>query len=110
MRAGATLANKDETISVQIPLRLHHRGGRKLMVAPNGSSAWLPPRSRVGSAMVKAIARAHRWQGMLEQEAYASNGACRGREDQPILRLPRFATHPASASPRRGDSRWAASI
>jgi hypothetical protein len=42
------------------------------MLAPDGTSAWAPPRARVDSAMVKAIARAYRWRGMLEQGAYAS--------------------------------------
>src|SRR5262245_25949436 len=37
-------------------------------------------------------------------------GACRRREDQPVLRLPRLAAYAASSSPSRGDSRWAASI
>jgi hypothetical protein len=42
------------------------------MLAPDGTSAWTPPRARVDSAVVKAVARAHRWRGMLEQGAYAS--------------------------------------
>src|SRR5262245_42701160 len=42
------------------------------MLAPDGTSAWAPSRVRVDSAMVKAIARAYRWRGMLEQGAYAS--------------------------------------
>jgi hypothetical protein len=42
------------------------------MLAPDGMSAWTPARSRVDSAMVKAIARAHRWQRMLESGAHAT--------------------------------------
>src|SRR5262245_23838040 len=42
------------------------------MLAPDGRSAWTPARTRVDSALVKAVARAHRWRGMLEQGAYAS--------------------------------------
>jgi hypothetical protein len=73
MRRGVNLGEKNGTISVQIPLRLRHQGGRKLMVAPDGGvTAWAPPRSRVDSAMVKAIARAHRWRRMLENGAYAT--------------------------------------
>jgi hypothetical protein len=37
-----------------------------------GRRRWAPPRSRVDSALVKAIARAYRWRGMLEQGAHAS--------------------------------------
>jgi hypothetical protein len=66
------LSDNDATLSVDIPLRIRRRGGRKVMLAPDGTSAWAPPRARVDSAMVKAIARAYRWRGMLEQGAYAS--------------------------------------
>jgi hypothetical protein len=73
MRTGATLGDKDGTISVQIPLRLRHQGGRKLMVAPDGGvTAWTPPRACVDSAMVKAIARAHRWRRMLESRVHSA--------------------------------------
>jgi hypothetical protein len=42
------------------------------MHAPDGTSAWEPARAHVDNAMVKAIARAYRWRGMLEQGEYAS--------------------------------------
>ena len=61
-----------EILTVQIPLRLRKRGGRKLMVVPEGTTAWVPPRARVDSAMVKAIARAHRWRRLIESGEYAS--------------------------------------
>jgi hypothetical protein len=58
-----------ETFVVQIPLRLPE--GPKLKIALD-SRALTPPRARVDSAMVKAIARAYRWRGMLERGVYAS--------------------------------------
>jgi hypothetical protein len=67
---SAGLSDNGATLTVDIPLRI--RGGRKLMLAPDGTSTWVPPRARVDSAMVKAIARAYRWRGMLEQGEYAS--------------------------------------
>ena len=73
MRTGASLdEEEDRTISVQIPLRFRQRGGRKLMVAPHGTSARMPPRARVDGAIVKAIARAHRWRQMLESGVHAT--------------------------------------
>ena len=57
---------------MQIPLQLRKRGGRKLMIVPEGATAWAPQRARVDSAMVKAIARAHRWRRLLESGEYAS--------------------------------------
>jgi hypothetical protein len=59
-------------ITIQIPLRLRKLGGRKVMLAPDGTSAWVPPRACIDSALVKAAARAYRWREMLEQGAYAS--------------------------------------
>jgi hypothetical protein len=70
--AGGNLSDKDGTISIQIPLRLRKRGGCKLVIVPDGTPAWTPPRLRVDSAMVKAVARAHRWRRMLESGEYAS--------------------------------------
>jgi hypothetical protein len=61
-----------ETLTVQIPLRLRKRGGRKLMVVPEGVTSCAPQRARVDSAMVKAIARAHRWREMLENGTHAT--------------------------------------
>src|SRR5262245_34250313 len=68
---SAGLSDNDATLTVDIPLQIRRRGGRKVMLAPDGTSAWVPPRARVDSAMVKAIARAYRWRGMLEQGEYA---------------------------------------
>ena len=45
-------------------LMLRKRGGRKMVVTPDGSP-WAP-RPRVDNAMVKALARAFRWQRMLD--------------------------------------------
>jgi hypothetical protein len=69
---SAGLSDNDATLTVDIPLRIRRRGGRKVMLAPDGTSAWMPPRGRIDSAMVKAIARAYRWRGMLENGAHAS--------------------------------------
>ena len=69
---SAGLSDNGATLTVDIPLRIHRRGGRKVMLAPDGTSAWVPPRARIDSAMVKAIARAYRWRDMLEHGEYAS--------------------------------------
>src|SRR5262245_20017422 len=69
---SAALSDNGATLTVDIPLRIRRRGGRKVMLAPDGTSALVPPRARVDSAMVKAIARAHRWRNMLEHGEYAS--------------------------------------
>jgi len=47
------------------------RGGRKLVLAPDGAP--VPPSApHIDSTLVKAIARAFRWQKMLETGRYAT--------------------------------------
>ena len=55
----ATVSADGETITVHIPMTFTKRGGRKLVVMPDGA-AWAP-RPRVDNAMIKALARAFRW-------------------------------------------------
>ena len=69
-RDAATASADGETITVHIPLTFRKRGGRKLVVTPDGA-AWAP-RPRVDNAMVKALARAFRWRGMLDTGEYAT--------------------------------------
>ena len=61
-----------ETITVRIPLTFRKRGGRKLVMTPDGA-AWAP-RHRVDDAMVKALARAFRWRKMLDAGVHAALG------------------------------------
>ncbi len=52
-----------QTITVHVPFVIRKRGGRKLVVTPDGAAR--APRPRVDNAMVKALARAFRWRKML---------------------------------------------
>ena len=92
-----------ETLTVRIPLRLRNRGGRKLMVVPEGATAWAPQRARVDNATVKAIARAFRWRRLLEIGVHTTVDEIAGAEkinssyvgrvlrlSQGLLRCPRF--------------------
>jgi hypothetical protein len=60
----ATVSTDGKTITVHIPMTFGKRGGRKLVVTPDGAP-WAP-RPRVDNAMVKALARAFRWRKMLD--------------------------------------------
>ena len=60
----ATVSADGEMIIVHIPLTFRRRGGRKLVVTPDGVEC--APRPRVDNAMVKGVARAFRWQRMLD--------------------------------------------
>ena len=66
----ATVSADGETIRVHIPITFRKRGGRKLVVTPDGAE-WAP-RPRVDNAMVKALARAFRWRRMLDNGAHAT--------------------------------------
>jgi hypothetical protein len=50
------------------------RGGRKAIVAPDGTDAWTPARPSPDEALMRAVARAHRWKRMLEEGRYRSAG------------------------------------
>jgi hypothetical protein len=60
------------TLIVRIPMRFQRRGGRKRIVAPDGSA--IVPRSKPqpDGTLVKALARAWRWQKLLDGGVYAS--------------------------------------
>jgi hypothetical protein len=55
-----------------VPLILRKRGGRKLVITPDGNDAWAPPRARVDNTMVKALARAFRWRKLMESGVYGT--------------------------------------
>ena len=70
--ATAEISKDGTTLTVRIPLTFRKCGGRKLVIAPNGSDSWAPPRQRVDNTMIKALARAHRWKRMLESGEFAT--------------------------------------
>ena len=60
------------SITVQVPLTIRRRPGRKTVVTPvlDGGEATLP--TRADPALVKALARAFRYQRLLDEGRYAS--------------------------------------
>ena len=62
------------SITVRVPLAIRRRGGRKLVVTPESTSApgAAPACTRADPALVKALARAHRWKRLLESGRYGS--------------------------------------
>ena len=66
MMDNARLSADGATIIVKIPMKFRRRGGRKLIIAPDGGDAWMPSKPRRDDTLIKAIARARRWQRMLE--------------------------------------------
>jgi hypothetical protein len=60
------------TLVVRIPMRFQRRGGRKRIVAPDGSEIVPSSKPQPDSTLAKALARAHRWQRMLDEGRFAS--------------------------------------
>jgi DNA-binding CsgD family transcriptional regulator len=60
----------DQTTTISVPFTIRKRGGRKLILTPDGTPASPPTRSRPDSALLKALARGFRWQKMLREGYY----------------------------------------
>ena len=65
-----------DTITIHVPFRVVKRGGRKEMVLPEGAAQARKP----DNTLVKALARAFRWKGMLESGEFASISELAERE------------------------------
>src|SRR5947207_2032244 len=64
-------ASDPPIVAIKVPFAIRKRGGRRLVLAPDGAP--LPPAAPyIDSTLVKAIARAFRWQKMLETGSYAT--------------------------------------
>lgn len=60
------------SITVRVPLAIRRRPGRKTVVTPVQSGGETAFSTRADPALVKALARAHRWQRLLDEGRYAS--------------------------------------
>jgi hypothetical protein len=73
MKDASRITEDGQTVTVRVPISIRRRGGRKLVLAPNGMNVTAAPsRRHIDDAMVKAIARAFRWREMLENGEHAT--------------------------------------
>jgi len=56
-----------EIPTVHIPMTWNSRGGRKVIIVPAGSDAWVPAKPRPDETLIRAQARAHRCTRLLEE-------------------------------------------
>lgn len=64
-----------DTVTVRVPLAIRKRGGRKVVVSPDGSVLPTEPRhvaTNADPALLKALGRAFRWKRLLDDGTYAS--------------------------------------
>ena len=68
-------------LTVHVPLTVRRRGGRKVVIAPDGMEApAVGAAARIDNTLVKALARAFRWRRMLETGVAATVGEIATRE------------------------------
>lgn len=73
MTAKPKVMDDGRTVTVRVPISIRRRGGRKLVLAPDGTHVGAAPvHRRIDDAMVKAVARAFRWREMLENGTHAT--------------------------------------
>ena len=60
----------DQTTTITVPFTIRKRGGRKLILTPDGTPASPPSRARPDNALLKALARGFRWKKMLHEGNY----------------------------------------
>jgi len=72
MMEGVETRLDGSTLIVRIPMRFQRRGGRKRIVAPDGSEVAPTVKPQPDGTLVKALARAWRWQHMLDESEFAT--------------------------------------
>ena len=72
MRKGVETRLDGRTLVVRVPMRFQRRGGRKRIVAPDGSEIAPTTKPQPDGTLVKALARAWRWQKLLDEGVYTS--------------------------------------
>jgi hypothetical protein len=72
--ARATLALDGDCLVVQVPLRTKRRRGRKEIIVPGAVDSAAADQARTNQGLAMTVARAHRWQELLESGRYATIG------------------------------------
>ena len=85
-------------------MAIRKRGGRKVIVSPDGAEPWAPSRPRIDNTLLRAVVQAFHWKQQLESGQFATISELAEMEKldrsfvSHILRLTLLAPHP-----RRGD-------
>jgi hypothetical protein len=64
---------REEELTVHVPMTFRRRGGRKIIVAPDGTALTAAaPWLQIDNVLVKALARGYRWQTLLDDGTYST--------------------------------------
>lgn len=69
---GVSLAEDGNGIRIRIPMKMRKRGGRRVIIIPDDLEKSVPQPPDYQESFVIALARAHRWQELLESGRYRS--------------------------------------
>ena len=72
MTRGTVLETSDHGLVVDVPLKLKKRAGRKEVILTDAFGDGAIERMSHQEALVVALARAHRWQRLLDEEKFKS--------------------------------------
>jgi len=61
-----TISAEIGTLIVRVPFAFKRRGGRKLIITPEGANAPVAPPAVPDDTLVRTLVRAHRWRRRLE--------------------------------------------
>lgn len=76
----ARLSSDGRSILIRIPYRFRRTGGRKAILAPEGSDSAFPPPARPDEPLIRALVRGFRWRELLESGQAASVQELAARE------------------------------
>jgi hypothetical protein len=69
-------------MSCCVPMTFRRRGGRTLIIAPNGAGmALAPQRPNIDNVLLNALSRACRWQKLLDRGACSTIKELAGKEE-----------------------------
>jgi DNA-binding transcriptional ArsR family regulator len=66
------ISGDGKSLTVNIPMTIRERGGRKVIVSPVGAEPWAPLRPRIDNTLLRAIVQAFHWKHQLEKGQFAT--------------------------------------
>src|SRR5262245_17577723 len=60
------MTSNGSAVTVRVPLVIKSRGGRKVVVSPDGEPVSAPARPRVDNTLLRAVVQAFHWKNQIE--------------------------------------------